>query len=854
MEKKPQIPTLKDAQRPEVKIKGLAASLSLVGRLKQFKKKDLAFILAGLGVLFTAPMAEHFMMSPESSDSSSFKPGWGFQAAGSGFGSGSSPYETGVNGMAPGGVAGGGTDVITPLNVRDPSALIMGPAAQQQAAATSVTPPTPPVVKESSDWKDAIANAAAKGASAATKAASLPVPKASLTNAGLRGLGVASGSSGSSFSLAPLSAAASHAGNEAAPSNSLTQVIKAPGYQGVGARSPQGTSQASLDALKGMAAKAGTDMNRTGSAATNLVEAASRNMPSGSGNDGMGQGGSGAGEKGPGGNQNKDGKTMSDSLAFLAEKDNQQQARSLYWKLQEKKAMLWPNLQEKLIGDVVETPVKTLAQGFANELANMGSGTPGEIICRNGSGGYVTYKSADVDTDCASQNSQAAGTGKQYQECSCPPGSGYTGMCIFGGGSGSVVLAGQCGSSDGSSNNTSSSTANNQGGGGTPPDGATQPLSWACQQLNSAAMTGLGGHVPERTAMLNAAQAISQAANIFQAGTESDPSCNAAFGASAANGDVVTNLRNVGNMVTGTGAPAASQSGTVSTGGQSGAVNAGIVPQSQSDLAGSAAYLDAVQPNNDGTVAGDDQYQAWKPYAKADADKAQQSAVGVLRTVGSDDGTANNLLNQADNLLTSAQSQLASAASIKTAADLGPTSQASAIFDCIQAWRGKYQDQQQSLQQSWSGLNSAVSNLTAFNTDMVTARDNVKNFHAATVPANPRDMETPVPDTSGAAPLKPSGTFLNINGYQQAVKQAQASNPPDEAAIQTAQTNLMAYRDFVRQQNGAPPKKSGLYSAFDNLASTVGSIIQMLPGGSVPAAAVADSGGAPVASNQAAAS
>src|SRR5262245_4669843 len=74
----PSIPTLKDTLKPQVKIKGLQAGLSLVERLKAFKKKDLAFILAGLGVLFMAPLAEHFLMAPEGAESGAFKEGWGF--------------------------------------------------------------------------------------------------------------------------------------------------------------------------------------------------------------------------------------------------------------------------------------------------------------------------------------------------------------------------------------------------------------------------------------------------------------------------------------------------------------------------------------------------------------------------------------------------------------------------------------------------------------------------------------------------------------------------------------------------------------------------------------------------------
>src|SRR5688572_21781157 len=97
----PKIPTLKDSQKPQVKIKGLAAGMSLFDRLKQFKKKDLAFILAGLGTLFMAPLAEHFMMAPESGDGT-MQQGWGGKGGSNLFGSGSSPYESGITGLAPG--------------------------------------------------------------------------------------------------------------------------------------------------------------------------------------------------------------------------------------------------------------------------------------------------------------------------------------------------------------------------------------------------------------------------------------------------------------------------------------------------------------------------------------------------------------------------------------------------------------------------------------------------------------------------------------------------------------------------------------------------------------------------------
>lgn len=81
MDTQPKIPTLKDSQKPQVKVRGLEAGVTLFDRLKQFKKKDLAFILAGLGTLFMAPLAEHFMMSPETGDGT-LQQGWGKGGAG----------------------------------------------------------------------------------------------------------------------------------------------------------------------------------------------------------------------------------------------------------------------------------------------------------------------------------------------------------------------------------------------------------------------------------------------------------------------------------------------------------------------------------------------------------------------------------------------------------------------------------------------------------------------------------------------------------------------------------------------------------------------------------------------------
>jgi hypothetical protein len=372
-ENKPAIPILRDDKKaiPPLKIKGLGERGSLIERLKHFKKKDLMFILSGLGVLVMAPLAEHFLMSPERGDSRAFKEGWSFRDGPEGLGKGGSPYEGGVSGLAPGGLIGGQTDIITPLNARDPSALVMGPGATPQPPATQSTT-TPPAQAKTEDWKNALADSAAKGAAAAAKKGGLPVPKVSLPGGGLRGLGVAAGGAGASFNLPPVSA--SNVPNVAAGSNALTNVRPVQGYRSpAGSRGAgMGSNAANLDALKKAAAAAAGDFNRNGSAVTNLENAASRSMPGGEGGGGVG-GGKGSEDKASGQSSPKDSKSADgQSLEFLRLKAEQEKAIDLKWKLKEKQAMLWPNLREKILEEAVMTPMKALTAQVADFVKNVG--------------------------------------------------------------------------------------------------------------------------------------------------------------------------------------------------------------------------------------------------------------------------------------------------------------------------------------------------------------------------------------------------------------------------------------------------------------------------------------------------
>lgn len=395
MDQQPKIPTLKDAQKPQVKIKGMGAGLTLFDRLKQFKKKDLAFILAGLGTLFMAPLAEHFMMAPENGDAS-LQQGWGKGGAGgSFFGSGSSPYETG--GMAPGGAIGGSGDIITPLNVRDPSSLVMGPGGTQQPPAGSAAPSAPPPTAPSrsdEDYKDALKGAASRAASAAVKKSPLPVPKVALGGSGLRGLGVASGGSSASGGSMPVGPAAGSVGGGG--NSGLRLVRNTPGFKGVaGSRSPTGGT--GLDNTKKAGANAGDAFNRAGSAAAGLNAAANETIPTaGQGFGGGGQGGAGANDKpgsgtGPGGS-----KSVGESLAFLRAKQRQEEELKLEF---EKRKLKDPELLLYGIrNDILKASAGKIGEGLTTKFmcGVMGMGCPagsGEYQCTGG-GTYTSFDPA----------------------------------------------------------------------------------------------------------------------------------------------------------------------------------------------------------------------------------------------------------------------------------------------------------------------------------------------------------------------------------------------------------------------------------------------------------------------------
>ncbi|HXT00799.1 MAG TPA: hypothetical protein VN915_09015 [Elusimicrobiota bacterium] len=430
MDTQPKIPTLKDSQKPQVKIRGLETGMTLFDRLKQFKKKDLAFILAGLGTLFMAPLAEHFMMSPESADGQQLKAGWG-QGGGKGMfdGSGSSPYEPGTTGLAPGSAVGGGSDIITPLNVRDPSALVMGPGATQQPPTNSVMPATPPPTAPAShsdsDLKDALA-ASARGVGAAAHAAKalLPVPKIALAGSGgLRGLGVVSGGTSAVAGGAPSSAGL--VSGKAATGGGMAGVTGGNNIKSI-ARSPTGGGSGADAALKAAGDAAANMFNKGGTtAATSLDNAAAQQIPAGgAAAGGLGAGQTGATDKAFGGDQNKDGKSVGESLAFLKQKA-----------IQEAQIALWSKEQEagdnklealKIRNSMAEAFTSKIAGAAADQAVCSFTGGAGSN-CPAGAAGVTNYW-CNMPGSSSPQPISASSVGKNSGACmATPAGAGGAG-------------------------------------------------------------------------------------------------------------------------------------------------------------------------------------------------------------------------------------------------------------------------------------------------------------------------------------------------------------------------------------------------------------------------------------------
>ncbi|MFH2202140.1 MAG: hypothetical protein ABIJ96_03410 [Elusimicrobiota bacterium] len=352
---------------PKMKVRGLPGGATIVDRLKNLRRKDMGFIAAGLSVLMMAPVAEHFMMTPQEEKGALTG---GFDQKGPLFPDGTTIYENGTGGFSPGSLIGAGTDVITPLNVRDPAALVMGPGATQKPAATA-SPATEPPPKES-NWKDALSQAATRGAKQATKSAKLPKPNVKMAGA-LRGLSALSGSShGGGSSYTPPGLSAANVPNKARGSNSLTRSQAVPGYNGAARRS--NSSSGSPESLRNSAGRQG-DMFNQGGAATALDNASKTQIPGGGQGGGGGGPSNGAGGKSPGGSNVKESKSLGESLEFMRLKMEQEKALALKWKIKE-----WNTfgrqkmMEEKVIGMAMDGFKEAFVTPLGKAMGNLFSG------------------------------------------------------------------------------------------------------------------------------------------------------------------------------------------------------------------------------------------------------------------------------------------------------------------------------------------------------------------------------------------------------------------------------------------------------------------------------------------------
>lgn len=304
---------------------GTGSQGSLAQKLKSLKPKDLAFIAAGLAVLVMVPLAEFMISSPEEEAGTLRQ---GFDQKGPMFPDGSAPYEDGLQGIAPGGLVGQGSDVVTPLNVRDPTALIMSPgSAAPQKPALSETPPARQPPKDEADWRSALPNAAGRGARAGARAApKLPKPNAKLAGALADWRSVLSGAKGGggpSFKLEAPNSKGLFSSPAAGTNIVRTQAI--PGFRG------GGRSMAGGGFGPGLFGDGRFGPGPTPNSGAADTWAGGISMGGGGFGDAGGRPSTGDGRKNPGGNSTNDQKSLGESLAFLRAKMEMEKAVDLKW-------------------------------------------------------------------------------------------------------------------------------------------------------------------------------------------------------------------------------------------------------------------------------------------------------------------------------------------------------------------------------------------------------------------------------------------------------------------------------------------------------------------------------------------
>ncbi len=393
------------------------AAGTIMDRIKNLSKKDMALVGIGLSVLVMAPVAEFMMNQPTQPPMLS---GSAFQQRGPGD---SGVYEPGVNGLSVGSPDGSG-DVITPLSSRDPASLILGSEPSPAAAAAPVVNTAPPT-----NWRDSVAESGRSAFSGAANSAGAPTvipPLRSMLNGFMFGGDATTRTNGVIPADSNIVDRAKSASSKAA-SRSMVGPVAMAGYKGVASNTPNSASRGAFEALRSQANKAAGEFSG-GSAMNSLDKAAADSVDVGKGLGGAG--GLSDGEK-TGKTSDYDNKythqRSGQSLAEKAAEERQEQA--LQWEFFKKY-----EIPKQIINAVVGAVAKEIG-GFVGDtvhgILNPSTPQPKQFCWKPSGSGWVK---AFPWSSCTDKDGKAASMCSDCIERAedCNP-TGPDGACSGGG-------------------------------------------------------------------------------------------------------------------------------------------------------------------------------------------------------------------------------------------------------------------------------------------------------------------------------------------------------------------------------------------------------------------------------------
>jgi|GEM_PF-919877 len=443
---------------------------SLMDKIKNMSKRDMALVAVGLSVLVSAPVAEFLVSTP---NDNSLKTSSFGASRGAGDNALASLYEPGINSLSQGSADGAG-EIITPLSSRDPSSLILG-AEDQAEDKVSMTASLQPSGEQPSEYKDsnprdAVGEAARDALSGATRA-SASLVKTSLPhrfNNAPRGLGISGSGIGSSDRLGSISSKSS---NVKAASSSSLSTVKSGNTQVTGAVSTTRKIGGSLESLKTQAASVAGKFSQS-NAVKSVDEASTFNPES---VKGLASGGSGAGGKGNKlegvkyaalQNHSKNGGFECSTLECEAQKRRQQNA--LEWE-----KFLKYDIPKTIINAVVNSVAGVLGDATKNLLSGVFGGN--KLYCVKDGAAFTIETKDKLDclkaggkvVDCNDPNSS---TNDVYQIACKGKKTNSGGTTTAGGGNSS---GGSSGGNNGGGNSGNSGNGNSGANAGTGGTGNT---------------------------------------------------------------------------------------------------------------------------------------------------------------------------------------------------------------------------------------------------------------------------------------------------------------------------------------------------------------------------------------------